>query len=209
MTRQRLHIISVSDGSYVLSQFFEISFVTVATLNLQKFLIYGGKKIRKKTFVSPLLFNRAGGSWHFHCEVNSWRHSAGTVLMAGSSRMLQKGPDGLSAAPVSAALTSSLCLCFSPHPLPRDTIASCPAKTECGAQREPWLSLSGCAEAQNNHGTNPAGLRVLAQLSLSISRQDRVWVMLGIAGFLCAWQKYINLSAMLLFCGQLFMQQFH
>lgn len=98
MTRQRLRIISASDRSCVASQLFEISFVTVTTLNLEKFLIYGGKKIRKKIFISPLLCKRAGETWHFHAKLSSCRHTAGTVpalparvLMAGSSRMLQEG----------------------------------------------------------------------------------------------------------------------
>lgn len=52
MTRQRLHIISASGGSCVVSQIFEISFVTATTLNLEKFLIYGGKKIKEDIYNS-------------------------------------------------------------------------------------------------------------------------------------------------------------
>lgn len=75
MTRQRLHIISALVRSCVVSQFFEISFVTVTTLNLYN-LIYGGKKIRMKTFISRFLFKQAGEAWHFHFNVDSCRQSA-------------------------------------------------------------------------------------------------------------------------------------
>lgn len=123
MATQRLHIISALGRSCVVSQFFEISFVIATALNLENFSIYGGKKIRKKTFWSPLLFKGAGAAWHFLFN------SVGTVPAlpahlngreqqdaAQGQGTRHRGPDP-TVLLLRAACFISLCLCFSSHPL--------------------------------------------------------------------------------------------
>lgn len=121
MTRQRLCIISISIIVMWFQSSLRLAFLTVTTLNLEKFLIYGGKKIRKKTFISLLLFKRAGERWHFHFTVQTQQQR---VPMAGSSRSCTKPRGQGTGSPNSECcswepLTSSLCLCSSSQPLSR------------------------------------------------------------------------------------------